>query len=71
MEKDRFIYLCDKSEEGREDQFVNHPSTGEGGTVLSCDRDRLIVRTSEGKKESWNYQECQETLSRRAIFPYR
>lgn len=71
MEKERFDFLCIQSEEGRESLYVNHPSSGEGGEVLACERENLIVRTSEGKEESWNYRECEETLSRRTIFPYR
>ncbi len=71
MEKDRYLYMCDKAEEGREDIFVNHPATSEGGMVLTCDLDQLVVKTSEGKERHWDYRECEETLSRREIFPYR
>ncbi len=71
MTKDRFIYLCDKAEEGREDVFVNHPATDEGGMVVSCAADQLVVETSEGQERRWDFHECEETLSRRAIFPYR
>ena len=71
MQKDRFEYLCDKSKEGREDVFVNHPSTGEGGEVIGFETDFLKVRTAEGEEKKWDYRECEETLSRRDIFPYR
>jgi hypothetical protein len=71
MKEERFLYLCDKSQEGREDVFVNHPATGEGGEVLRCEAEHLIVRTAEGAEKSWDYRECDETLSRRQIFPYR
>lgn len=71
MNKDRFLYVCDKMKEGREDVFVNHPATAEGGEVIACGQDHVIVRTSEGKERSWPFAECEETLSRRDIFPYR
>jgi hypothetical protein len=73
MKEDRFRYLCNKSEEGHEDVFVNHPDTQEGGEVIACDPDQetLIVRTSDGQEKSWDFRKCEETLSRREIFPYR
>ncbi len=73
MKEDRFRYLCNKSEEGREDVFVNHPATQEGGEVIACDpnQELLIVKTSEGEQKSWDFRECEETLSRRDIYPYR
>lgn len=71
MEKDRFDYFCEKSERGLEDVFVNNPSRGEGGEVLRCQGEELVVKTAEGKEEAWDYRECEETITRRNIFPYR
>jgi hypothetical protein len=71
MDRDRFEYICDKSEEGRENIFVNNPSTGEGGEVIACREGGFLVRTSEGQERSWDFRDCEETLSRREIFPYR
>ena len=71
MERTSFLHLCDNAEAGREDVFVQHPDAGEGGMVEGCDRDELIVLTSDGRKRHWDYRQCEETLSRRRIFPYR
>ena len=71
MEKDRFEYLRVKSEEGREDVFVNHPSTNEQGVVQGARGESLLVKTPSGEEKSWDYRECEETLSRREQFPYR
>lgn len=71
MDKERYSYICNKMEEGREDVFVNHPATQEGGEVIECTGEQMVVRTAEGKECRWDYHECEETLSRREIFPYR
>ncbi|MBE0597900.1 MAG: hypothetical protein IH614_11570 [Desulfuromonadales bacterium] len=71
MDKEIFVYICNKMEEGREGVFVNHPATQEGGEVIECTGEQMIVRTSSGEERRWDYQECEETLSRREIFPYR
>jgi hypothetical protein len=71
MEKERYEFVCDKWKEGREAIFVNHPASGEGGEVVECQEEQLVVRTAEGQEKSWSYQEVEETLSRRGIFPYR
>lgn len=71
MNRDRFEYICNKSEEGREDIFVNNPSVGEGGEVLDCREEGFLVRTAEGQERRWDFRDCEETLSRRNIFPYR
>lgn len=71
MNRERFDYICDKSKEGREDVFVNNPSSGQGGEVIQCGGDGFLVRTSDGQEQRWDYRDCEETLSRRDIFPYR
>jgi hypothetical protein len=71
MEKERYEFVCDKWKEGREAIFVNNPATNEGGEVVQCREGQLLVRTADGQEKSWNYQEVEETLSRREIFPYR
>ncbi|MFA5514839.1 MAG: hypothetical protein WDA20_01000 [Desulfuromonadales bacterium] len=71
MEKERFRHLLNEVEQGREDVFVNHPDSGEGGVVIRCDGEQLVVKTGEGENRQWDYRECEEVLSRRDIFPYR
>ncbi len=71
MDKKQFDHICDEAQEGREDIFVNHPSTNEGGMVLNCEKEHLIVQTSQGEKRRWDFRDCEETLSRREQFPYR
>ena len=71
MEKERFEHIRDMSDEGREDVFVHHPSTNEGGVVQGCEGENFLVTTEKGQKRSWPYRECEETLSRREQFPYR
>jgi hypothetical protein len=71
MERERYEFVCDKWKEGREAIFVNNPATGEGGEVVECQEELMVVRTAEGQEKSWRYEEVEETLSRRGIFPYR
>ena len=71
MEKSIFLHLCDDAEAGREDVFVQRLDAAEGGMADHCEGDELIVLTSEGQKRRWDYRQCEETLSRRQIFPYR
>lgn len=71
MEKDRFLHIRNEVEQGREDVFVSHPATDEGGIVLRCDQEQLVVKTGAGENRHWDYRECEEVLSRREIFPYR
>ena len=71
MDRQTYLHLCDKAKEGREDIFVEHPSTSEGGMVLACDQENFVVKTSNGDEKIWPFAECRETLSRRDVFPYR
>jgi hypothetical protein len=71
MEKERFLHLRNEVEQGREDVFVSHPATDEGGVVMNCEGEQLLVKTRDGEDRQWDYRECEEVLSRRGIFPYR
>lgn len=59
MKKDRFTFVCQESESGR-DAFVSHPASQEEGRVLSCAMDHMTVETSEGQKRCWDFHECEE-----------
>ncbi|HAD03159.1 MAG: hypothetical protein A2091_00510 [Desulfuromonadales bacterium GWD2_61_12] len=61
MERERFIYLCQESDGGR-DAFAAHPSTHEEGFVTSCSMESgtLQVRTPDNQMRSWDFQECEE-----------
>ena len=72
MRKDRFIYLCQEAQAGR-DAFVLHPKTREEGLVDSCTlaAQRVIVRTAAGKTRSWNYYDCEELSRLKQEWPRR
>lgn len=70
MEKERFQFVCNESEEGR-DAFVTNPATEEEGRVLECARDHIVVETSSGEKRCWDYHQCEELARTKAEWPWR
>ncbi len=70
MNRDRFTYLCNETEAGR-DAFVLHPATLEEGMVSGCDLsgEQLMVRTPRGQLRQWNFQECEELSRMRQEWP--
>jgi len=59
MRKDRFDYLCQEAQSGR-DAFVSHGSTNEEGRVVSCSLNHLLVQTNDGNRRCWDFHECSE-----------
>lgn len=61
MNRDRFIYLCQENEAGR-DAFAVHPTTREEGIVTACSltSGHLVVRTPENTQRCWDFSECEE-----------
>ncbi len=70
MKKDRFQFVCNESNEGR-DAFVIHENSHEEGLVMSCSTDHVVVRTSDGKNRCWDYRECTEMNRNAEEWPYR
>ena len=72
MKKDRFIFVCQEAEGGR-DAFVTHPSTKEEGEVVSClsDSNHIVVETPDGSKRCWDYSECDELTRSSEEWPRR
>lgn len=61
MRKDRFDYICQETEAGR-DAFVTHPGTGEEGLVTECvtKTQHVVAQTQDGQMRCWDYHECDE-----------
>jgi hypothetical protein len=70
MEKERFVYVCVQTEQGR-DVFVNHPGSGEEGRVVDCSGDQVMVENSAGEKRQWNYREVEEITRSKNEWPRR
>jgi len=61
MRRDRFDYVCQEAESGR-DVFVTHDSSNEEGIVTNCilTTGHLVTRTSGNDTRCWDYHECEE-----------
>lgn len=70
MNKDRFAFVCNESEGGR-DAFVLHPGRGEEGRVVGCSLEHVVVETGGGEKRCWDYGEVEEMRRDRQEFPFR
>ncbi len=72
MKRDRYSYLCQEAEAGR-DAFVIHPATQEEGLVDRCilKSDHLLVKTANGPTRCWDYHECEELSRMNREWPYR
>ncbi|NIQ94826.1 MAG: hypothetical protein GWO11_03675 [Desulfuromonadales bacterium] len=70
MRKERFEFVCNETEEGR-DAFVTHPSDKEEGRVMSCSQDHVVVETAQGKKRCWSYDDCEELSRTKDEWPWR
>ena len=70
MEKERFQFVCNESEEGR-DAFVANPATQEEGRVLECSLDHIVVETSSGENRCWDYHQCEEMARSKGEWPWR
>lgn len=70
MKKDRFTFVCNETEEGR-DSFVIHQAAKEEGRVLECSLEHVIVETADGGKRCWDYQDVDEVSRSREEWPYR
>ena len=70
MQKERFNFVCNEAEGGR-DTFVTHPGKGEEGVVQSCSMEHVLVETTAGEKRCWDYQDVEEISRSTTEFPYR
>ncbi len=70
MNKDRFSFVCNEAEEGR-DAFVTHSATKEEGRVLNCSLEHVVVETGDGNRRCWDYREVGEMGRDKDEFPYR
>jgi len=70
MNRDRFQFVCNESEEGR-DAFVINSTAREEGRVLECTREHVVVETSSGDKRCWDYNQCEELARDKAEWPWR
>jgi len=70
MQRDRFDYLCQEAEAGR-DAFVSHADSGQHGLVTSCTPEHLVVTGNDGQKRCWDYRSCEEMSRDRDEWPYR
>lgn len=70
MKKERFQFVCNESNEGR-DAFVIHETMQEEGRVISCSADHVVVETSEGKNRCWDFRECAEMSRSAEEWPWR
>jgi len=70
MKKDRYDFVCQAAEGGR-DAFVKHPDSGEEGLVDSCysAKGHILVRTSSGENRCWDYRECEELVRSKNRWP--
>jgi len=61
MRRDRYEYVCQEAQSGR-DVFVTHGASNEEGIVTDCIpvKGHLVTRTPENKKCCWDYSECEE-----------
>ena len=61
MNSERFLYLCQTLEEGR-DAFAAHPATREEGVVTACSltSGHMVVRTADNALRCWDFSECEE-----------
>ncbi len=70
MRKERFTFVCNETEEGR-DAFVSHTPSKEEGRVVSCSTDHVVVQTAEGKNRCWSFRECDEMSRSKEEWPWR
>jgi hypothetical protein len=70
MNKERFTFVCNEAEEGR-DAFVAHPISDEEGRVKSCSLSHVVVETSAGAQRCWDFNEVEEVRREKDEFPYR
>ena len=70
MNKDRFTFVCNEAEEGR-DAFVSHPQSDEEGRVTRCAMTHVMVETSTGAQRCWDFDEVRELGREKDEFPYR
>jgi hypothetical protein len=70
MKKERFQFVCNESNEGR-DAFVVHEAYREEGRVMSCSTDHVVVLTSDGKNRCWDFQDCTELSRSAEEWPWR
>lgn len=70
MRKERFQFVCNEAEEGR-DSFVNNPMSKEEGRVISCSTDHIVVETPGGNKRCWSFDECEELSRSKEEWPRR
>jgi hypothetical protein len=70
MNKERFTFVCNEAEGGR-DAFVLNSTIGEEGRVESCAMEHLVVETNSGGKRCWDYREVEEMSRSTSEFPYR
>jgi hypothetical protein len=70
MNKDRFTFVCNEAEQGR-DAFVTHPATDEEGRVLNCSIDHVVVETGDGNQRCWDFRNVGELSRDKNEFPYR
>lgn len=70
MKKERFQFVCNESNEGR-DAFVVHEANREEGRVMSCSTNHVVVRTSEGKSRCWDFHDCAELSRSAEEWPWR
>lgn len=70
MNKERFTFVCNEAEEGR-DAFVTHPDSDEEGRVRSCALSHVVVETSTGAQRCWDFSEVEEMQREKDEFPYR
>lgn len=61
MDKNRYVSMCQRAEEG-DRVMVSHPNNHEDGTIISCIplTSTLIVRTMDGYSRSWDYHDCDD-----------
>ena len=70
MNRDRFKFVCNETEEGR-DAFVSHPQQSEEGRVTGCTMSHVLVETSDGQSRCWDFNEVREMSRDNREFPYR
>lgn len=70
MNQDRFRFVCNEAEQGR-DAFVSHAKSDEQGRVTSCAMTQVMVETSSGAQRCWDYSEVREMEREKDAFPYR
>jgi len=70
MNKERFTFVCNETEEGR-DAFVANLIHDEEGRVKSCSLSHVVVETSAGAQRCWDFSEVEEIAREKDEFPYR